>query len=486
MLQSRFLKLLGAVTAINIIARLFGFFREVFIGYQYGTSYQADSIITAFTIPNFLYLVLGGAVTTAFISVYSKLTGTRKNDFASTMFTVLTTVVGVLTILFMLFPAFWMELFFSGMSAHALELSSNLFVITAPSTLFLVVGIALSGLHNVNGNYRLSTFSTLFFNGIYLVIGAGLTPWLMAYSYAIGATLGAAIMCLFLIYYMFKLKLMPLKPKMVRMSENTRFIKLALPLVLGGATMQFYLLIQRMFASSLNDGGIAVLNYASKMTQFPQAVLMASVTTIVYPMLAKAAGEGDAKRISEAYKKGFRLLTLILIPASLFILIYAEDIITFIFQYGHFNQNSTNATYPLLQIYAAAIASLALNTYITRFFYALEKTVLPVVLNVFSIFGINILVIVIYIDEFGPAAIALGTVISAIVNMLLLMICAKWKLGLKVSNLGYIIKLIPYTLVSGFALWAVSMIPLMYVLVSLICGTVALSLIIGSALKFVR
>src|SRR5699024_11557583 len=116
-----------------------------------------------------------------------------------------------------------------------------------------------------------------------------------------------------------KQHLLPLKFKIVRMTENKRFLKLIIPLLFGGATIQFYFLIQRMYAAELADGAIAAINYSSKMTQFPQAVLMTSVTTIIYPMLAKAAGKGDFLKIKQAYQQGFRLLTLILLPASLFI-----------------------------------------------------------------------------------------------------------------------------------------------------------------------
>ena len=68
--MSKMMKIIGAVAVINIVARLFGFLREMAISNQYGTSKTADAIITAYTIPNFIYLVVGGALTTAFISVY--------------------------------------------------------------------------------------------------------------------------------------------------------------------------------------------------------------------------------------------------------------------------------------------------------------------------------------------------------------------------------------------------------------------------------
>src|SRR5699024_10963284 len=199
-------------------------------------------------------------------------------------------------------------------------------------------------------NYHVSTFSTFIFNGVYLFIGVGLTPFLIEYSYALGATVGSILMFVLLIHYIRIQQIMPLKFKIKRMPEVNRFLKLIVPLLFGGVTIQFYFIIQRMYAAQLEDGIIAAINYSSKMTQFPQAVLMTSVTTIIYPLLAKAAGKGDFLKIKQAYQQGFRLLTLILLPASLFIFLYAKEIISFIFEYGNFGAESTNATYPLLQI----------------------------------------------------------------------------------------------------------------------------------------
>lgn len=478
-MKSRFFKIVGTITIINIIARLFGFAREVIIGYQYGTSYRADSIISAFTLPNFLYIVLGGAVTTAFISVYSKMGRERQKDFGQTIFSYLFVIIGIITFIFILFPEFWMGLIFSGMSEEALSLTSKLFIWTAPSTLFLVLSIGLSGLHNVHENYHVSTFSTFIFNGVYLVIGVGLTPLVMEYSYALGATTGSIFMFGLLIYYIKKQQLLPLQFKIARLPETKRFMKLIIPLLFGGATIQFYFLIQRMYAAELADGAIAAINYSSKMTQFPQAVLMTSVTTIIYPMLTKAAGEGDFPKISRAYQEGFRMLTLILIPASMFVFAYAEEIITFIFQYGHFGAESTKATYPLLQVFSLAIVSLALNTYITRFFYALENTWLPTILNVLSVFGINILVISIFLDEWGSLAIAFGTVISAFVNMLLLIFFAKVNLKLVISKWGYILKMLGFIMIVFALLWLTTLIPVGIFISLLIGGLVTLGLVLG-------
>ncbi|MFC2947735.1 murein biosynthesis integral membrane protein MurJ [Virgibacillus sediminis] len=481
----RLFKILGAVALINIIARLLGFAREVVIGYQYGTSYQADSIITAFTVPNFIYIVVGGAITTAFISVYTKLEKGAREQFFQTIFTLLILITGSITVLFLLFPVFWMNLFFSGMSEEAMQLTSELFVWMAPATVFLVIAMLFSGLHNINENYRLSSMATLVFNGLFLLVGVGLTPFLMEYSYGLGALLGSLFMAAMLMYTIHSRSKMPLKLRVTLQPEVKRFAKLALPILFGGATIQFYFIIQRIYASSLDEGAISALNYASKMTQFPQAVLMTSVTTVIYPLMAKAVGEKDERKVTSAYRKGFRMLTILLLPATVFMILYAEEVIRFIFEYGSFGSQSTNTTYPLLQIFSLSIFSLALNAYVTRFFYAMEKSYLPVTLNILSVFGVNILVIHLLIDQLGVDAVAWGTVAGTTANMLLLLVAAKWKLELSVSSISYIVKLLIFVLIAGAAIWLTTL-PELPPLFSLALGGVATALFILVGLKIVK
>ncbi|QDP41477.1 murein biosynthesis integral membrane protein MurJ [Radiobacillus deserti] len=466
----RLLKILGAVAVINVLARLLGFAREVIIGYQYGTSFEADSIITAFTIPNFFYIVLGGAVTTAFISVYSKLDESRKKQFVQTIFTWLTITVGVLTLLFMVFSDLWIQTFFSGMSSAAMELTSNLFIWMAPSTFFLVIGMWLSGVMNVYGSFRLTAFSTLAFNAVFVLLGVVLTPSISVYSYGLGATIGAVVMVLVLVRSIRREQLVSFRFVFEKSPDTKRFLKLAIPILFGGATLQFYFLIQRIFAADLDQGAIASLNYASKMTQFPQAVLMTSVTTVIYPMLAKAAGAADFKKMEDIYQKGFRWLTVLLVPATVFVYFFAEEIIQAVFEYGNFNSDSTRYTFPLLQILSLSMLTLALNTYVTRFFYAMENSYLPIIYNVISIFVINIIVVQVFIDEYGASAIAMGTVIGTAVNLVLLMMDARRKYKYQLSDRKTLAILFAYLVGTSVVIWASSLLPIESVYLYLIPG----------------
>lgn len=486
MLRSRFFKIVGAVSVLNMLAMVFGFVREITIGYIYGTSYQADSIITAFTIPNFLYVVIGGSINTAFISAYSKIEDAKKRDFAQSVYTIVMVISIVITIFFMLFPTFWMELFFSGISPEALKLTSNLFMVTAPATFFLVVSMLLFGLNNVHGSYHFTAFTSLIFNAGYVIVGLVLTPVLSEYSYALGASVGAFAMFALLVYSVKRQDLVPLKPDVIKMPELKKLLYLALPIMLGGATMQFYQIIQRIFASGLDEGAISAINYTSKITQVPRGVLMASVTIVIYPMLARAAGAKDFAKIDSAYKQGFRMLTVLLLPATVFLFIYAKDLITFVFEYGNFSSESTHLTYPLLQIFAVSIFSLSLNTYITRFYYAFENMLMPNLLNIISVFGVNIGIILLLIDKIGAAAIAYGTVISAVFNMLLLILFAKVKFGLAICNGKLFMKIVLFTVIAIMVISAVALLPINSVFLSLLAGGLVTSLLIGFGLKVIK
>jgi putative peptidoglycan lipid II flippase len=183
-LKGKFFKVIGAIAIINILARVLGFVRDVVIGYQYGQSAIADSIKLAYQIPNFIYIVVGGAVTTAFISVYSKLSNEKeKQNFVTASFTFIIILITVITSVLILFADPILKLSFPGLEGKKLQLTTQLYYWMAPSTLFLVLSMWLSGILNANQRFQLSTFSTLIYNLAFIAIAIIFTPQLSSISY---------------------------------------------------------------------------------------------------------------------------------------------------------------------------------------------------------------------------------------------------------------------------------------------------------------
>jgi putative peptidoglycan lipid II flippase len=436
-LKEKFFKVMGAIAIINILARILGFMRDVVIGYQYGQSTIADSIKLAYQIPNFIYIVVGGAVTTAFISVYSKLSNEKdKQSFITSSFTYITILITVITAILVIFADPILKLSFPGLEGEKLQLTTQIFYWIAPSTLLLVLSMWLSGILNVNQRFQLSTISTLIYNLGFIVVAIIFTPLLNSISYGLGALIGALIMVVMLINGLKKEFTSHFRFRFLQTAEMKRLWIIALPIMLGGASVQFYSFIQKAFASGLPSGYVAAIDNASKLILFPQAIIMTAVTTVIYPLLAKKVGANDNEGLSEIYRRGISMLNQLLLPTTIFVFFYSKEIVTIIFQYGNFDEDSTRMTSPLLQVLSLSMLALAGNVYISRFFYAVEKSYLTVLISLFCVFGVNIAVILPLLGQYGAIAIAWGTTISSVVNFILFILLAKTllKLSLK-SNL---------------------------------------------------
>lgn len=417
--MNRIVKIVGAVTVVNMLARLLGFLREIIIGVQYGTTTLSDSIVNAYTIPNLLYLVIGGAFTTAFISIYHKTTGQIEHYIRRT-FTTIFISISILSILFTVLADPILHWYFKELEGEEYELLKSLYIWMMPSTIMLVLSTWLSGVLNVQGKFHLSSFSVLVYNLSFLVISVGLSFVIGPIGYGVGALIGAACMFFFLVFGVRNIPHMSFKPLFQNANDQKELWKVALPIMLGGATAQMYVLIQRFFTNGLEDGVVSAMNYATKMSQFPQAILMTAVTTVIFPLLSKKEGEGDQEAVKALYLSGLRLLFILVMPISLYFYFQAEPIVRIVYEYGNFGAASTAITAPLVKIFSLTMFFLAANMYVTRFYYAKGNSMTPVIFSLITVFGVNIAVIYAMIDSYGADAIAWATLVSAIANFVLL------------------------------------------------------------------
>ncbi|MDR7078855.1 putative peptidoglycan lipid II flippase [Neobacillus niacini] len=450
--------LIGIVTLINLLTRFMGFIREIIIGTQFGTSSMADNVVLAYTIPNFLYLVLGGAITTSFISIYNKIdSDLNKEQFKKVILTYSSIIVLVITIILLVFNNKTISIMFPGVVGEKKEILETLFFITTPSTFFLVLSMWFSGVLNIHGKYIGASLSTFINNLVFILFVLLAYPILGVYSYGWGALLSALIMFLLLFIELKKGGFLPFSLSLhySNKSDLIRMSKILIPILLGGATLQFYFITQRFFASYLTEGYIAAINYATKLVQLPQTILMTSVTTIIYPLLAKKAANKEFSEIGKIFKKGDHLLVLYLIPLSIFVYFFSNDIVSFIFEYGSFDKNSTDVTSAMLKIFVIGMHAHAANMYITRFYYALEKAIYPVVIGLLSVFGLNIFISYYFLDSMGADAVAWGTTISAYFQYFTLLIIGKYKLNLDIrlgtTNFHYLLIIISQCLIMFIA-----------------------------------
>src|SRR5690606_22843813 len=131
-----FLKRFGIVALINIIAQAMGFLREVALAVHFGATAVVDAYLAALTVPNFLYLVLGGAVTTAVIPfLVAQPEGTARWRQVDALTTRLLVGTGLAIALAAVVPRWVVGLVAPGLPPEAAELAGTLFLWMMPASL---------------------------------------------------------------------------------------------------------------------------------------------------------------------------------------------------------------------------------------------------------------------------------------------------------------------------------------------------------------
>src|SRR5712671_5663473 len=144
------LKSASLISIFTIVSRVFGYIRDSRVAFLLGAGLAADAYTTAYRIPNLLRRLVGeGAVSAAFIPVFSRYIAESKEDegweFANTMLTVITIFLTAIMIAGILLSPLIVRLFASGFAdtPGKLELTTTLNRIMFPY-IFLISMSALA------------------------------------------------------------------------------------------------------------------------------------------------------------------------------------------------------------------------------------------------------------------------------------------------------------------------------------------------------
>ncbi len=110
---------------------------------------------------------------------------------------------------------------------------------------------------------------------------------------------------------------------------------------------------------------------------------------------------------------------ILIIPFSGVMAVLAPQIISVLFQRGQFDAAATQATAPVLALYLVGAFAIASTTLVSRCFYALQNTWLPMILSTLAALG-SIPLYITLSQSMGARGIALASSIFAISQFLVL------------------------------------------------------------------
>jgi putative peptidoglycan lipid II flippase len=415
----------GIVAGSFVISRILGLAREIVLARQFGTSEAFSAYVSAFRIPDLLFLVvMAGAFGSAFIPVFSGLLGDGEDEAAWKLASVVFNISGVLVIAaaaaaWVFAPELVHYLVAPDASATAQQITVNCMRILLLSPVFLGFGIAAKGILEGQDLFTLPALAPIVYNAATILGAVFLGPRVGVYGVAIGVVAGAIGFLLLQIPGLVRSGMrysVSFNPRTPGVSEVGRLLA---PRLIGQAAFQLNFIAVTNLAWRTGEQSVSALNYAWQLLMLPHGVLALSVSTVILPTLSRLWQAGDTAAFRATLGNALRPLVFLSLPAAVILFAFRLPIVQTLFQTGAFSAESTGLVAAPLTFLAAGLVSYALVEALTRAFYAMHDTRTPVVAGI-GIVALNVILGVALLDRLGYLALALALSISTTVEALIL------------------------------------------------------------------
>jgi len=450
------IKSTGTFSFFTLISRLLGYVRDVLIAIFLGAGPLADIFFVAFRIPStFRRLFSEGTFNAAFVPSYSSLLKKKKQseNFANDIFNLLILglffLVLVVEILMPLF-VFLIAPGFEG-DSQKMELAITMTRITFPFLLFISLSSFFSAILNSHNKFAIASAAPIILNIVLigvLFFGKILNDQLVYYlSYAV--TLSGMLQFIFL--YVFVKKYFSFKLKMhIKINEKIKiFFKKLLPSIFSSGVTQINILVGTIIAS-FQASAVSYLYYADRVYQINLAIAGIAIGTVILPQLSKHVQNNKKKKIDLIQNKALELSLFLSIPAAIALLIASEEIMSSLFGYGSYDEESVKNSANALFYFAIGLPAFSLIKVFSTFFFARHNTKIPFYISLASVL-LNIIISITFFKEIGFLIIPLATTISSWFNSIFLFIFLKQQnlFSFNLIFLNRIIKIIVASILMG-------------------------------------
>lgn len=425
---------------ITVFAKSIGFIKDLVLANFYGVSEITDAYIIATTIPVLFIAFFSYSTSSLYIPVYNKIENenglVEANKFSSLVINILLSVALVVCLFIIIFTEQLIYVLASGFNPSTVQLTV-LFTRITTFTIVLGIPIAIFQSHlNKNMHFFSPAFSVIPMQ-IIIILGI-IASYYYGYFYLPLAFLLGYLVKLLIIIFPIILSEFKYYLNFNYKNENfKKFMYLVFPIFLTHSIHDVNKIIDRTLASRIILGGISALNYAAKLNSFVQAVIVISITTATYPILAKLSEKKLFKELSDQATKSLIFMLFFMIPTTLLFISHSNQIIAILFERGNFDENAVKLTSSALLFYSIGMPFFGITVLITRVFYANSNTKIPFIAMLMAVIINIVLNLYSFIfTELGIKGLALATSLAAICSSVFLLFKFHNEVGL--NNYRYV------------------------------------------------
>ncbi len=419
------------VGAAVMCSRLLGLAREILFNALFGTK-TLQYFITAFRVPNLLRdLFAEGALSTAFITVFSKKIATEGEPsawkLANRVATLTLVVMGLITLVGMLFAPQLIGVLAGGFTGDDAKLTSQLTTVMFPFILMVSLAAQVMGMLNSKHVFGWPAMASSFFN-IGSIAGGLTLAWWMDHGFGRHALFGLAWGTLIggflqLVIQFPSLRRIGYRPRLdfnFRDSGVMEVLRTMAPAVVAASAVQVNVMVNTSFATHCEDGAVTWLNNAFRLMQLPLGVFGVAIGTVTLPYLSRSAALGNRDEFRGSLARGIRLVFFLTVPASVGLWMLSEPILSVIYQHNKVTWTDIEQSAAALRYYSIGLAAYAGMKVLAPAFYAIGRRKTPMVVSFFAI-GLNLGLNSLFISlGYGHRGLALSTGCVALCNFCLL------------------------------------------------------------------
>jgi putative peptidoglycan lipid II flippase len=465
------------VTLLTLVSRFSGLARDAVQSRVFGTGPVMGAFAFAFQVPNLFRRLFGeGALTASFVPIYTRL---DRDDpalaraYAGTLLSLLAILLSAITLVGVVVALALPVTTDSG------SMGLRLLATMLPYMPMVCVVALMAALLGVHGRFGPGAFSPILLN--LSIIGAALLVWLVPCQSGACAPerIGWMAMAVLLagvaqLGWMFRAMGkagVRLGFDLARTRPQLRdTVKAALPMMLGLGVFQLNVFIDSMIACyplffgptfagwqfPLDEHANPVMNWATRLYEFPLGVFGISVATVIFPLLSRQAQEPAA--FLHSLRRGVRLSMFIAAPASLGLMLVGHALSSVVYEGGKCTAADVRQIGDVLVAYAPAVVAYSVMQLYTRAFYALDDHRTSTLLSA-QMVGLNLLLNVTLIwTPLGITGLAWSTTICSYIQWILLSRALRRRVGRVMDDhtWGSVGRIFVTTAIMGVVTWGVS------------------------------
>lgn len=363
-------------------AKLISLAQTLIIAQAFGVGRDLDAYVAANRIPELIVILIsGGALTHAFIPIFSGFLAKGDLDSAWTLSshiinTIFTLALVISAVVFVSAPWLVANAVAPGFDELTAQNTVDMMRILLLSTIIFAISGIFSGILNSHQHFLLPALAPIMFD-IGILFGViFLLPRFGVHGIAIGAVIGAALHFGIQVPGLLRYKMRWRFELGLRNPQLWRVIRLMLPRIGGLGVFSLNFLVMNNIASRLGVGSVSALDWGWRLMQIPQTLIGTAMGIVIFPTLAALSEMDDLDGKRGAMSGALRFILISSIPAAIGLIVLGRPLISLL-ERGAFDASASALVYSALTMFTLGLIVHSSLEVIARSFYADKDTLTP-------------------------------------------------------------------------------------------------------------